>query len=89
MKEKMKRVWILLSAALLSLSDAVPAFADEIYEPPNYEKSYNIVSYFLLFAYIIVGLMIVTGIVLLIVFSVRRRKRKKAAQQADQKKGNE
>ena len=89
MKEKMKRVWILISAAMLSLFAAVPVFADEIYEPPIPEKSYNIVSYFLLFAYIIVGLMIVTGIVLLIVFSVRRRKRKKAAQQADQKKGNE
>ncbi len=85
MKRKLKTKWKAVLTGLMTVlmlaAHAVTAFADEVYEPgiePYYEKSYNIFSYVILIGGIILGLMIVTGIVLLIIFTVRRKKRRKS-----------
>ena len=83
MKEKMKRAGLLLAAVLMMLVTKVQAFADEIYEPVPEPGDYrNIVPWMILIAVVVIGVQLITGIVLIIVFSVRKKKRKNREKQS-------
>ena len=79
MKEKLKRIALLLSAALLNLAVAVPAFADEIYEPVPGDYR-NIVPWLIIIVVGVVANLVIAGVLLIIVFSIRRKKHKNQEQ---------
>ena len=79
MKEKMRRIALLLSAALLNLAIAVPVFADEIYEPVPGDYR-NIVPWLIIIIGSVIANLVIAGVVLIIVFSIRKKKRKNQEQ---------
>ncbi len=75
MKEKMKRMMLFFFGAALMLAASLPAFADEIYEPMPGDYQ-NVMPWVILIGAAVIGIQLIAGIVLLIVFSVRRKKRR-------------
>ena len=80
MRKHIKRIWLLLSGAAMMFLTAVPAFADEIYEPPMPGDYRNVVPWMIVIAAVVIGVQLITGIVLIIVFSVRKKKRRNREQ---------
>ncbi len=75
MKAKMKRLMLCFFGAMLMLAVSLPVFADEIYEPMPGDYR-NVMPWVILIGAAVIGIQLIAGIVLIIVFSVRRKKRR-------------
>ena len=79
MKEKMKRAVLFFSAAAVMLVSSLSVFADEIYEPMPGDYQ-NVMPWVILIAAAVIGIQLIAGIILIIVFSIRKKKRRKGEQ---------
>jgi len=65
-----------LLALILQLLLSVPAFADEIYEPMPGDYQ-NVMPWVILIGAAVIGIQLIAGIVLIIIFAVRRKNRRR------------
>ena len=76
MKQKLLRIFTLFGGMAAAVLFPVAVFADEIYEPMPGDYQ-NIMPYVILIAALVIGVQLVAGIILIIIFSVRKKKRRK------------
>lgn len=76
MKAKIRRAAELFLSAVLALAAFVPAFADHIEPRPKNTGGEGFLEVLPAIAFSILGLVLLTGIILLVVFIVRKRKNK-------------
>lgn len=82
MKKRIRNALLLVTAFVMMLAAAVPAYADIISSPIE-RVIFSVGPVLLVLIIVVFVISVIAGIILLIIFSVRKKKRRAAEEQKD------